>query len=348
MYILGVSALYHDSAAALIKDGVIVAAAQEERFTRKKHDLIVPYHAIKYCLEEAGIKPEDLECVVYYDDPKKTLDRFIKNVLALGGKSDLLIMRTFDSMYGRKIWIHKEIEKAVGGLGKRGKLLVTEHHLSHAASAFYPSPFKEAIILTIDGVGEWATTTIGVGYGKNVLLKEQVSYPHSIGLLYSAFTYFCGFKVNSGDYKFMGLAPYGKPEYYNMIKQKIIDIKADGSFRLNLDYFDYQNGGTMIREDKFAELFDGERRKPESEITRREMNIAASVQKIVEELIIMIAKHAKKVYGKDIPNVVMAGGVALNCVANGKLLNEKIFDNIWIQPAAGDAGGALGAALWAD
>lgn len=346
MYILGISALYHDSAAALIEDGTIIAAAQEERFTRKKHDFAIPFHAIQYCMQEAGITAKDLECVVYYDDPKKTLDRFAKNVLALGEKSEALITRTFESMYSRKLWVHKEIERAVGGLGKRGKLLVVEHHISHAASAFYPSPFTDAVILTLDGVGEWASATVGVGYKENLCLKEQISYPHSIGLLYSAFTYFCGFKVNSGDYKFMGLAPYGKPVFYDIIKKEMIDIKPDGSFRLNLDYFDYQNGGTMIREDKFAELFGGGRRKPESEITRREMDIAASVQKLVEEIIILIARHAKQSYGDNITNLVLAGGVALNCVANGKLLNEKIFDNIWIQPAAGDAGGALGAALY--
>ncbi|MBD5523505.1 MAG: carbamoyltransferase [Lachnospiraceae bacterium] len=347
MYILGISALYHDSAAALIKDGNIIAAVQEERFTRKKHDMGIPFHAIKYCMEYAGITSEDLECVVYYDNPIMTLDRFAKNALALGEKSDRLIARTFESMHSKKIWIHKEIEKAIGGLGKRGKLLVTEHHISHAASAFYPSPFTDAIILTVDGVGEWATTTIGVGHGREISLFEQISYPHSLGLLYSAFTYFCGFKVNSGDYKFMGLAPYGKPIYYEVLKKEIIDVKADGSYRLNLDYFDFQNGGTMIQEDKFAQLFGGGRRKPEEQITRREMDIAASVQKLTEEIILQLASHAKKVYGCDIPNIVLAGGCALNCVANGKLLREKIFDNIWIQPAAGDAGGALGAALYA-
>ncbi len=331
----------------MINDGKIIAAAQEERFTRKKHDMAIPYNAIEYCMREAGIGSKELECVVYYDDPKKTLDRFAKNVLALGEKSEQLIHRNFESMYSKKLWIHKEIEKAVGGLGKRGKLLVTEHHISHAASAFYPSPFSDAIILTNDGVGEWATTTIGIGHDEKIFLREQISYPHSIGLFYSAFTYFCGFKVNSGDYKFMGLAPYGKPVFYDVIKNEMIEIKQDGSYRLNLEYFDYQNGGTMIREKKFEELFGGPRRKPESRITRREMDIAASVQKIVEEIIILIARHAKRIYGKDVSNIVLAGGCALNCVANGKLLKERIFENIWIQPAAGDAGGALGAALYA-
>lgn len=347
MYILGISALYHDAAAALIKDGNIVAAAQEERFTRKKHDAGIPVQAIKYCMEGQGITAGDLECIVYYDDPKKTLDRFSRNVLALGKAAQPLIERTFDSMFAKKLWIHKEIERAAGGLGKRGKLLVVEHHISHAASAFYPSPFQKAVILTIDGVGEWATTTIGVGDGDKLRLIEQISYPHSLGLLYSAFTYFCGFKVNSGDYKFMGLAPYGKPKYYDVIREKMIDIKEDGSYRLNLDYFDYQNGGTMIREERFGEIFGGGRRQPESRITKREMDIAASVQKLMEEIIILIAKHAKEMYGRDVENLVLAGGVALNCVANGKLFCEKIFDQIWIQPAAGDAGGALGAALYA-
>lgn len=347
MYIMGISALYHDSAAALIKDGKIVAAAQEERFTRKKHDSAIPYNAIKYCLKEGGIESDELECVVYYDDPKKTLDRFALNVLALGTNSKPLISRNFESMYAEKLWIHKKIEQAVGGLGKRGKLLIVSHHSSHAASAFYPSPFEEAVILTLDGVGEWATTTIGVGCRERIMLREQIVYPHSIGLLYSAFTYFCGFKVNSGDYKFMGLAPYGKPIYYDIIRNEMIDIKANGSYRLNLEYFDYQNGGTMIREDKFANIFGGGRRTPESKITRREMDIAASVQKLIEEIIVLIARYAKKSYGDNISNLVLAGGVALNCVSNGKLLKEKIFDNIWIQPAAGDAGGALGAALYA-
>jgi len=346
MYILGISALYHDAAAALICDGRILAAAQEERFTRRKHDPSVPVNAIKYCMSQAGIKVDDIDEIVYYDNPMITLDRFAKNVLALGGKSEELISRTFESMFAQKMWVHKEIENAVGGKSKRGKLLVCEHHVSHAASAFYPSPYEKAIILTVDGVGEWATTTIGIGDGEKVHLLEQISYPHSIGLLYSAFTYYCGFKVNSGDYKFMGLAPYGEPIYYDVIKEKIIDVKSDGSYRLNLEYFDYQNGRTMICEEKFIELFGRGRRTPESRITKLDMDIAASVQKIVEEIIILLARHAKETYGQDIPNLVMAGGVALNCVANGKLLKEKVFENIWVQPAAGDAGGALGAALY--
>lgn len=345
MRILGISALYHDSAATIIEDGEIIAAAQEERFTRKKHDLSIPINAIKYCLNQTGITAVDVDAVVYYDNPLLTLNRFIKNTLALGKASEALIERTYEDMFARKLWVHKELEKIIGK--EYGKLLVTQHHISHAASAFFPSPYDNAIILTIDGVGEWETTTIGVGRDNHIELKEKIDYPHSLGLLYSAFTYFCGFKVNSGDYKFMGLAPYGKPIYYDLIKSEIIDVRSDGSYKLNLEYFDYYRGGTMINEEKFSALFSGPRRMPESIITRREMDIAASVQKIVEEVIVLLAKHAKESYGEDIPNLVLAGGVALNCVANGKLKNSNIFENIWIQPAAGDAGGALGAALYA-
>lgn len=346
MYILGVSGLYHDSAAALICDGEIIAAAQEERFTRLKHDAHVPVNAMKYCLKQAGITSKDLEAVVYYDQPLLTMDRFLKNALALGKDADKLVESTYPQLFSWKLWIHKQIEAAIGGLGRHGKLLVTKHHISHAASAFYPSPYEKAIVLTIDGVGEWTTTAIGVGEGNSLTLYEEIKYPHSIGLMYSAFTYFCGFKVNSGDYKFMGLAPYGKPVYYDVIKEKMIDIKNDGSYRLNLEYFDYHKGGTMINEEKFSELFGGGRRQPESRITRREMDIAASVQKITEEMIFSLAEHAKEKYGEGIDNLCLAGGVALNCVANGKLQEKSIFKNIWIQPAAGDAGGALGAALY--
>ena len=346
MYILGISGLYHDSAAALIQDGAIIAAAQEERFSRKKHDMRVPVNAIRFCMDKAGITAKELECVVYYDNPQLTLDRYLQNVLALGKDARCLVERGFHPLYGKRMWIHKELERAIGGLGKRGRLFVTEHHISHAASAFYPSPFEKAVILTIDGVGEWATTTAGVGEGNRLDLKMQISYPHSIGLFYSAFTYFCDFKVNSGDYKFMGLAPYGEPVYYDVIKEKMIDIKEDGSFRLNLEYFDFQNGRTMINEERFAEIFGSGRRQPESRITKREMDIASSVQRIVEEIIIMMAQYAKNTFGQGIDQLVLAGGVALNCVANGKLLNSGIFKQIWIQPAAGDAGGALGAAFY--
>lgn len=346
MYILGISGLYHDSAACIIKDGDIIAAAQEERFTRIKHDASLPVNAISYCLEAAAIKPEELEAVVYYDNPMMTLDRFMNNVLSMGNESKTLIEQSFEQMFSYKLWIHKEIENVIGGLGKNGKLIVVKHHLSHAASAFYPSPYEKAVILTIDGVGEWTTTAIGIGNGSEIHLCEEIRYPHSLGLLYSAFTYFCGFKVNSGDYKFMGLAPYGQPIYYDLIKSEIIDVKEDGSYRLNLDYFDYYKGKTMINEEKFSKLFGGGRRLPESRITKREMDIAASVQKLTEEIILLLAKHAKEKYGTGIDNLVLAGGVALNCVANGKLQCSGIFNNVWIQPAAGDAGGALGAALY--
>lgn len=345
MKILGISALYHDSAASLIIDGEIIAAAQEERFTRIKHDLNMPVNAISYCLKEGRILAEDIDIVIFYDNPLLTLDRYAKNILAAGGDSDDVISRSFESMFGTKIWIHKVMDGILGKNEKR-KFMVCEHHISHAASAFYPSPFEKAVILTLDGVGEWATTAISIGNGKDIVMKEKIDFPHSLGLLYSAFTYFCGFKVNSGDYKFMGLAPYGEPVYEELIKKELIDIKGDGSFRMNMEYFDYQYGRTMTN-DKFADLFGGPRREPETEITKREMDIAASAQKVVEEIILKLVKHAKEKYGEGIENLVLAGGVALNCVANGKIKNSGIFENLWIQPAAGDAGGSLGCALYA-
>lgn len=344
MHILGISALYHDSAAAIIEDGRIIAAVQEERFSRKKHDNRVPENAIIYCLKAAGKKMEELDAVVYYDNPLLTLDRFVKNAEALGSESDGLIERTHDGMFAERLWIAEHLRKRFGRLGKEDRLQVCEHHMSHAASAFYPSPFESAAILTIDGVGEWATTTIAHGRGGHIEMLEELRYPHSLGLIYSAFTAFCGFKVNSGDYKFMGLAPYGEPVYYDIIKEKLIDLKEDGSFRINLEYFDYYKNEYMTN-DKFAELFGGPKREMESTITKREMDIAASAQKVTEEIVIALAKHAQKITGEK--NLCMAGGVALNCVANGKVLNTGVFDNIWIQPAAGDAGGALGCALYA-
>ena len=343
--VLGISALYHDAAACLVIDGKIVAAAQEERFSRKKHDLSMPEQAIDYCLRKGNIAGQDIDIVVFYDNPLYTLDRFLKNVLAAGADSKDLIERSFKSIFSQKIWIHKEADFILGENPKR-KFLVCEHHVSHAASAFYPSPYEQAVIITIDGVGEWATTTIGVGHGSSLSIKEELKYPHSLGLLYSAFTYFCGFKVNSGDYKFMGLAPYGEPIYENLIRENLIDIKEDGSFRLNLEYFDFQYGRAMTN-DKFAELFGGPRRENETEITKREMDIAASAQNVVEDIILRIVRHSKECYGQSIENLVLAGGVALNCVANGKIRNSNIYKNIWIQPAAGDAGGALGCALYA-
>ena len=347
MKVLGISALYHDAAAALVIDGEIMAAAQQERFSRIKHDLNFPVDAIRYCLDEAGIGAEDLDIVAFYDNSLYTLDRYLKNILAAGEDSRDLIDRSFETMFADKIWVNNKICELLWGKNQGNhKILTCEHHISHAAAAFYPSPFEKAVILTMDGVGEWATTTIGVGAGNGIQIMEEIKYPHSLGLLYSAFTYFCGFKVNSGDYKFMGLAPYGAPVYENLIKDKLIDIKEDGSFRLNLEFFDYQYGRTMINS-KFEDLFGGPRRMPETGITQREMDIAASVQKVLEEIIIRIVGHCKTEYGQDIENLVLAGGVALNCVANGKIKNTGIFRNIWIQPAAGDAGGSLGCALYA-
>lgn len=345
MNILGISALYHDSAACLVVDGEIIAAAQEERFTRVKHDLCIPVNAMRYCMKKGGIKEKDIDIVVFYDNPLYTLDRYIKSIITAGEDAHILIKNNFDAMLSDRLWIHKLVEQVLGKSANR-KFLVCEHHISHAASAFYPSPFTKAIILTLDGVGEWATTAIGIGDCNKIVIKEELRFPHSLGLLYSAFTYFCGFKVNSGDYKFMGLAPYGEPVYEELIRNELIDIKEDGSFRLNMDYFDYQYGRAMTN-CKFEALFGGPRREPETEITQREMDIAASAQKVVEDIILRIVRYAKKTYGQDIDNLVLAGGVALNCVANGKILNSNIFKRMWIQPAAGDAGGSLGAALYA-
>lgn len=339
MYVLGISALYHDAAAALIKDGEIVAAAQEERFTRRKHDPSIPKNAMSYCLETGGIEPDDLEAVVYYDNPLLTMGRFVDNLRYVGEDSKDLLKLSLESLTGKKMWIHHMLADCLGRLGIENKLYVTEHHISHASSAFFPSPYRETAVITLDGVGEYATTTISYGKDNHIKVLQQIDYPHSLGLLYSAFTYFCGFKVNSGDYKLMGLAPYGVPIYYELIKKEIIDIKPDGSYRLNLQYFDYQYGRAMTNE-KFENLFGGSRRKPESEITKREMDMAASVQKVVEEVLVLMARHTKELVGEHVDNLVLAGGVALNCVANGVLLREKIFKNIWIQPAAGDAVGA--------
>ncbi len=345
MYILGVSALYHDAAAALIKDGEIIAAAQEERFTRKKHDPSLPKHAIQYCLGEAGIAAEDLDAVVYYDNPFLTAGRFVQNLCYAGADSKDLLDFSLESLVGQKMWVHEMLRGYMGRLGIDNKLYVAEHHVSHAASAFFPSPYQKAAIITVDGVGEYATTTIGYGQDNHIQILEEIEYPHSLGLLYSAFTYFCGFKVNSGDYKLMGLAPYGKPKYCQLIKDHLIDIKPDGSYRLNLAYFDFQYGRSMTNE-HFAQLFGGDRRKPESPITQREMDMAASVQKVVEEVMKRMTRHAKELVGNAVENLVLAGGVALNCVANGVLKREGIFKNIWVQPAAGDAGGAVGAAMF--
>jgi len=337
--VLGISALYHDSAAALVRDGEIIAAAQEERFSRKKHDPRLPRNAISYCLEQAFIEPSELGAVVFYDNPLLTLDRALKSLLSVAPRGEEQWTEAAWSTLGVKLLVANEIRNI---LKADVPLFFSRHHLSHAASAFYPSPFERAAILTMDGVGEWSTTSIGWGEGAEIKLLKEINYPHSIGLLYSAFTYFCGFKVNSGEYKLMGLAPYGTPQYADLIREKLIRVKPDGSYRLDTKYFGYLDGNLMTNE-RFNDLFGGPPRKPESRITRREMDLAASIQKVTEEVVLGLARHTRELTGMS--HLVLAGGVALNCVANGLLLREKIFDRIWIQPAAGDAGGAVGAAL---
>ncbi|HEY7407126.1 MAG TPA: carbamoyltransferase [Gemmatimonadaceae bacterium] len=337
--VLGISALYHDSAAALVRDGEIIAAAHEERFTRRKHDPRFPVNAINYCLEEAFIEARELDAVVFYDHPLLTLDRAMKSLLAVAPRGEAQWMQAARSLLGVKMHVPAMVRDA---LKVDVPVMFTEHHASHAASAFYPSPFDEAAILTLDGVGEWATTTIGHGSGDRIELLRSLDYPHSLGLLYSAVTYFCGFKVNSGEYKLMGLAPYGEPVYADLIREKLIDVRDDGSYRLDTSYFGYLDSNEMVNE-RFGELFGGPRRLPESRITRREMNLAASIQAVTDDIVMRCARHARELTGSRY--LVLAGGVALNCVANGKLLRAGVFDDIWIQPAAGDAGGSLGAAL---
>ncbi|MDC0481637.1 carbamoyltransferase [Candidatus Pelagibacter sp.] len=347
MFILGISAFYHDSAACLIKGGEIIAAAQEERFTRKKHDASFPHHAIQFCLKYAQIDAEAIDSVVFYEKPFIKFERLLETYLAYAPKGFLSFRKAMPIWIKEKLFqksmIVKELESQLGKeVNWRKKLLFSEHHLSHAASAFFPSPFESAAILTFDGVGEWATTSIAIGKGRDLKVVKEIHFPHSLGLLYSAFTYYTGFKVNSGEYKVMGLAPYGEPHFVDLIKEKLINIAEDGSFQLNMDYFDYTTGLTMTNK-KFDALFGGSPRKSDSELTQREMDLAASIQKVTEEIVVKIAKDIANKTGER--NLCLAGGVALNCVANGILLREKIFDNIWIQPAAGDAGGALGAAL---
>ncbi|NBW40800.1 hypothetical protein EBR25_07325 [bacterium] len=339
MNILGISAFYHDSAAALIQDGEIIAAAQEERFTRKKHDFEFPRHAAEYCLREAAIKVEDLDFVVFYDKPVLKFERLLETYLTTAPKGFTSYAQALPLWLKQKLWIPDTIKNE---LEYEGEILFTEHHQSHAGSAFYPSPFQEAAILTIDGVGEWTTNSLGVGKGNTFQITKDIKFPHSLGLLYSAFTYYTGFKVNSGEYKVMGLAPYGEPKYVQQIYDHLIDLKEDGSFHLNLKYFNYMSGLTMTNDD-FGELFGGPRRKPETPLTQREMDLARSIQDVVEETMLRQARYLHKETGLD--NAVLAGGVALNCVGNGRVLREGPFKNIWIQPAAGDAGGALGAAL---
>lgn len=340
--ILGISAFYHDSAAALVIDGEIVAAAQEERFTRRKHDHEFPQNAVDYCLREAGLKPEDLTYVGFYDKPVTKFERLLETYLAFAPAGYQSFRQAMPLWLNQKLHLPKELSR---GLKNRysGRYVFLDHHESHAASAFFPSPFDEAAILTLDGVGEWSTTCLGVGRGNRIELLDEIRFPHSLGLLYSAFTYYTGFRVNSGEYKLMGLAPYGKPVYKDRILNHLIDLKKDGSFRMDMSYFNYCQGLTMTSE-KFHRLFDGPARRPESEVTQREMDLAASIQAVTEEIMLRTAEHAQKKTGTK--NLVLAGGVALNCVGNGRILREGPFENLWIQPAAGDAGGALGTAMF--
>ena len=346
MLILGISAYYHDSAAALVRDGHVVAAAQEERFTRKKHDSGFPHHAIAACLEQTGTRASEIDFVAFYDKPFLKFERLLETYLSFAPRGfssfrTALPVWIKDKLFQRGT-ILQELKNLQGGVDWDKRLLFSEHHLSHAASAYYPSPFESAAVLTMDGVGEWTTTSVALGKGRELRVEKEIHFPHSLGLLYSAFTYYTGFKVNSGEYKVMGLAPYGEPRFAPLIKEKLIDIKDDGSFRLNLEYFDYCTGLRMTNA-KFAELFGGPARKPEDRLTQREMDLAASIQAVTEEVVIKLARGVAKESGEK--NLCLAGGVALNCVANGKLLRDGCFEKIWLQPAAGDAGGALGAAL---
>ena len=345
--ILGISAFYHDSAAALIKDGTIVSAAQEERFSRKKHDARYPYKAINYILKDSNLKLNEIDHIVFFEKPFLKFERILETYMAFapkGFKSFSLSMPIWlrEKLFQKKFLFDK-LKQHDENFKDINKIKFSEHHYSHAASAFFPSPFKEAIVLTLDGVGEWATTTVAVGKDNNLKMLKEIYFPHSLGLLYSAFTYYTGFKVNSGEYKVMGLAPYGKPKYKDLIIEKLIDLKSDGSFRLNMKYFNYATGLTMTNK-KFSDLFGEPVRNPKTDLLSQfHMDIAASIQAVTEEIVLRIVKNLAEEY--KIKNLCLAGGVALNCVANGKILKEKIFDNIWIQPAAGDAGGSLGAAL---
>lgn len=341
MNILGISAFYHDSAACILREGEIVAAAQEERFTRRKHDPEFPAHAIRYCLQAAGISAAELDYVAFYDKPFIKFERLLLTYLAYAPAGLTSFIKAMPLWLKRKLWLKEYIQRE---LDFSGKIIFPEHHESHAASAFYPSPFEEAAFLTIDGVGEWATASYGIGRGNAITLQAELMFPHSLGLLYSAFTYFAGFKVNSGEYKLMGLAPYGEPKYADVILNELIDLKEDGSFRMNMKYFGYCAGLTMTNK-RFARLFGGPPRKPETPLTQREMDLARSVQEVTEEIMLRMARHVHRVTGMK--KLVLAGGVALNCVGNGRILREGPFEDIWIQPAAGDAGGALGAALYA-
>ncbi len=345
MRVLGISAFYHDSAAALVEDGRIVAAAQEERFTRKKHDPLFPKNAIAYCLDEAGAKLDDLDHVVFYDKPFLKFERLMETYIALtprGFRSfRMAIPLWLKEKLFQKSLVKGELKQFADGFDS-ARLLFCEHHLSHAASAFYPSPYEDAVVLTMDGVGEWATTSAAIGSGKSLEVFQEIHFPHSLGLLYSAFTYYTGFKVNSGEYKVMGLAPYGEPKYAKLILENLIDLKPDGSFRLDMSYFDYCTGLTMTNK-RFSTLFGEPVRTPDKLLTNFHMDIAASIQAVLDEAVLRITRNLARTTGAK--NLCLAGGVALNCVANGKVLRDGAFENIWIQPAAGDAGGAVGAAL---
>jgi len=346
MKILGISAYYHDSAAALVVDGQVAAASQEERFTRKKHDSAFPHHAVEACLRQTGTRPSEIDYVAFYDKPFLKFERLLETYLAFAPRGfssfrTALPVWVKDKLFQRGT-ILQELKNLQSGIDWDKRLLFSEHHLSHAASAYYPSPFESAAVLTMDGVGEWTTTSVAIGSGRELRVVKEIHFPHSLGLLYSAFTYYTGFKVNSGEYKVMGLAPYGEPRFAALIKEHLIDIKDDGSFRLNLDYFDFCTGLKMTNA-KFDQLFGGPARKPEDRLTQREMDLAASIQAVTEEAVIKLARGVAKETGQK--NLCLAGGVALNCVANGKLLRDGCFEKIWLQPAAGDAGGALGAAL---
>jgi carbamoyltransferase len=346
MKILGISAYYHDAAAALLIDGQVAAAAQEERFTRKKHDSSFPHSAIRACLEQTGTRASEIDFVAFYDKPFLKFERLLETYLAFAPRGfssfrTALPVWVKDKLFQRGT-ILQELKNLQSGIDWEKRLIFSEHHLSHAASAFYPSPFESAAVLTMDGVGEWTTTSVALGKGRDLKVYKEIHFPHSLGLLYSAFTYYTGFRVNSGEYKVMGLAPYGEPRFASLIKEHLIDIKDDGSFRLNLDYFDYCTGLRMTNA-KFDQLFGGPARKPEERLTQREMDLAASIQAVTEEVVIKLARGIAKDTGEK--NLCLAGGVALNCVANGKLLRDGCFEKIWLQPAAGDAGGALGAAM---
>jgi len=353
MYILGISAFYHDSAAAILKDGEIIAAAQEERFSRKKHDAGFPSKAVEYCLKEAGVTIDELEAVVFYDKPLLKFERLLETYYAFAPKGFTSFLMAMPVWLNEKLFLKKKIRDELKNIQlydkKKLKLLFPEHHLSHAASAFYPSTFDEAAILTIDGVGEWATTTICKGNGKNIEILKQLNFPHSVGLLYSAFTYYLGFKVNSGEYKLMGLAPYGDPsseqtkQFVSIIKEKLVKIYDDGSIYLDQQYFNYAVGLRMVKDKKFETLFGFKRRGEGEELTQQHCNLALAIQQVTEEIVLKLAAHAKAITGAN--NICLSGGVALNCVANGKLQNANLFENMFIQPASGDAGGAVGAAL---